>query len=74
MKLKYIAITGIVITICGWFIDHGDQIKWVTNIFASEYVQTLNAYEKILGDRSSIQQGNTGFVQLAAIISERVIT
>lgn len=72
-KIKtIIGIIGIVITIIGWFVSHGESINWVKHLLARQYVVAVETYENMIKNKSAVKEGEPGFKQLADILSEKL--
>jgi len=69
MKIKAIlGVLSIVLTVTGWFIDHGDRFIWVSNIIAPRYHSANLVYENMLRTKEPIKLGMKGFDEIVAIV------
>ncbi len=69
---KILGIIGLILTIGGWFISHGEEINWVKRLLAHKYIVAVEAYENMIKNKSIIEEGNPGFQEIAAILSEKL--
>ena len=73
MKIKTIlGIIGIILTVIGWFISHGEDINWVKSLLAPQYTTAIKTYENMIKNKSFIEKGDPGFRQIATILSEKL--
>ncbi len=73
MNIKIIlSIVGIIFTVIGWFISHGEDINWVKRLIAPQYTVVIEAYENMIINKSYIKEGDPGFQQIAKILSEKL--
>jgi len=73
MNIKTIlSIAGIILTVLGWFISHGEDINWVKRLLAPQYTVVIEAYESMIKNKSYIEEGDPGFQQIATILSEKL--
>lgn len=73
MNIKTIlGLAGIILTVIGWFISHGENINWVKRLLAPQYTVVIETYENMIKNESSIKEGAPGFQQIAAILSEKL--
>lgn len=67
-----ILIIGILLAVFGWYLDRAEQREWVIRIFARDYNQALNTYERMLDGESTIGPTDPGFAEIASILSEKL--
>ena len=74
MNIKTIlGIVGLILTVIGWFISNGEDINWVKRLLAPQYTVAIEAYESMIKNKSSIEEGDPGFQQIATILSEKLL-
>lgn len=67
-----LGIIGIILTISGWFVSHGEDINWVKRLLARQYIVAVETYENMIKNKSLVKEGEPGFKQLADILSEKL--
>ena len=72
-RVKFtILVVGILLMVFGWYLDHAEQRELAARIFARDYVQALNAYERMLDEVSEIGPTDPGFAQIVSILSGKL--
>jgi len=63
---------GLSVAFVGWFLDHGEDFRWVRRVFASRYDPASSAYSKLLTDGSLTAQ-DRGFTDLLDVVVDRAL-
>jgi len=73
MEMKTVlGIIGLILTISGWFISNAEEMNWVIRLLAPKYIVAVEAYENMIKNKSTIEEGSPGFQEIAEILSEKL--
>jgi len=66
-------VVAILMVILGWYVDHGNQSKWIMKVFAPRYAPALDLVDSMFTSLGfEIDSSTPGFPEITLILSEQL--
>ena len=69
----FFQVVAILLVILGWYLDHGNQNKWIMKVFAPRYAPALDLVDSMFTSLGfEIDSSTPGFSEITFILSEQL--